>query len=152
MGSPIDLTGQRFGAMIAMRLVSRGRQHSYWQCRCDCGQRSVVTLNNLRRGNTTSCGCLGSRSTIAARTTTHGASIGKWRTNKSAPGYASWCRMRSFARGKGISVAPEWTDFANFVRDLGRPPDVGWLKRLDRTKGYGPTNCCWRQGHARHSS
>jgi hypothetical protein len=49
----IDLTGQRFGRLIAVKYVGKSK----WECRCDCGNMVTALSNNLRRGNTTSCGC-----------------------------------------------------------------------------------------------
>lgn len=57
----IDLTGQRFGRLIAIRQViytegiRKGR--GYWFCQCDCGKTTITSTNCLRRGHTTSCGC-----------------------------------------------------------------------------------------------
>lgn len=53
----VDLTGQRFGA-----LVVRGRSQSgKWQCKCDCGAALERALSALREGEREgarqSCGC-----------------------------------------------------------------------------------------------
>jgi 5-methylcytosine-specific restriction endonuclease McrA len=42
-----------------------------WRCACDCGTAAIVTGGNLRRGNTSSCGCF-QREDSARRFTTHG--------------------------------------------------------------------------------
>lgn len=61
MGALIDLTGKRFGRLVVLRLEgTRGNKHgtnAVWRCRCDCGGETVAYSINLRRGNTTSCGC-----------------------------------------------------------------------------------------------
>ena len=59
MSVPIDLTGQRFGRLVALR-QSPERRHGRlaWVCRCDCGSNAIVTGLSLRHGNTKSCGCL----------------------------------------------------------------------------------------------
>ena len=60
MGRKIDLTGQRFGRLVAIR-DSEKRTNSkrvIWECKCDCGGISFVKLGSLRSGNTKSCGCL----------------------------------------------------------------------------------------------
>ena len=48
-----DLTGQRFGRLIAVEYVGNSR----WRCKCDCGNGTIVLSGNLIRGHTTSCGC-----------------------------------------------------------------------------------------------
>lgn len=59
MGQQIDLTGQRFGRLTAIRYLKprQGERLGRWECRCDCGQEALCTSGNLRRGNSTSCGC-----------------------------------------------------------------------------------------------
>ena len=61
-GSPLDITGERFGFLVAIeRFVyrePRGATVSYWRCRCDCGEETETALGNLRAGQVLSCGCL----------------------------------------------------------------------------------------------
>lgn len=62
---PIDITGQRFGKLVAIRRVDdyispSGNHSSKWECKCDCGTIKEFHLNSLRRGLTNSCGCIGS--------------------------------------------------------------------------------------------
>lgn len=54
-----DLSGQRFGRLVAMEPVKeRGRDNSVrWLCRCDCGSYTVVSSGRLLAGHTESCGC-----------------------------------------------------------------------------------------------
>lgn len=55
-----DLSGQRFGRLVAVRMT--GEQNSrgdvLWQCICDCERTCVVSSHALLSGNTGSCGCL----------------------------------------------------------------------------------------------
>jgi hypothetical protein len=57
----VDRTGQRYGALVAVDLAEprfyNGRPHTYWLCRCDCGNETTVNASSLRRGATQSCGC-----------------------------------------------------------------------------------------------
>lgn len=48
-----DLTGQRFGKLIALSYVGNQK----WKCRCDCGNETIVFTSNLTRSHTISCGC-----------------------------------------------------------------------------------------------
>lgn len=57
----LDLTGQRFGQLVALKLEYRENGQSYWRCKCDCGKETVVWLGALRTGKTKSCGCLGKK-------------------------------------------------------------------------------------------
>lgn len=55
----IDLTGQRFGKLVALKPKYSGEknQHTKWVCQCDCGNLLEVDMGNLRAGRTQSCGC-----------------------------------------------------------------------------------------------
>lgn len=50
----IDLTGQKFERLTAVKLIGKG----FWECQCDCGKTVRVRGKDLRTGNTKSCGCL----------------------------------------------------------------------------------------------
>ena len=58
MPKRLEISGQRFGSLVA---VARGGQDAHkrwlWKCRCDCGQIATISQNNLRTGNSQSCGC-----------------------------------------------------------------------------------------------
>lgn len=56
----IDLTGKRFGALVAQRPVPSSETNDHrpgWLVLCDCGKSKVVNASHLRRGLITSCGC-----------------------------------------------------------------------------------------------
>ena len=55
----IDLTGQVFGKLTALRRVGMNkRRETLWLCKCSCGKEATVTIQRLRDGTTKSCGCL----------------------------------------------------------------------------------------------
>lgn len=55
-----DLTGQRFGRLLALEPTDMRRQASVvWKCQCDCGNTHYVASRSLLGGSTTSCGCFG---------------------------------------------------------------------------------------------
>lgn len=57
----IEITGKRFGKLVALKKVgySVGKSpKQLWECRCDCGNVVVVRKSALFRGHTRSCGCL----------------------------------------------------------------------------------------------
>ena len=54
-----DLTGQRFGRLVAVRATDERRNNKVvWECKCDCGNTVNVIGTLLRNGKTSSCGCL----------------------------------------------------------------------------------------------
>lgn len=54
-----DITGQRFGRLVALERLNKKRGSSFlWRCQCDCGKTVETSANSLLSGNTRSCGCL----------------------------------------------------------------------------------------------
>lgn len=62
----IDLTGQRYGMLTVIRDLGTINNTHYWECKCDCGNITRVSVADLRRDlygdktrhGTYSCGCL----------------------------------------------------------------------------------------------
>ena len=59
----IDLTGQRFGKLIALYPIysKDNNKHTIWHCKCDCGNECNIDMGNLRSGKSQSCGCTQSK-------------------------------------------------------------------------------------------
>ncbi len=62
MPTKVDLTGKRFGKLVALYEVDKhesknGNKRITWHCKCDCGNETDVMALNLTRNHTTSCGC-----------------------------------------------------------------------------------------------
>lgn len=57
MPKALDLTGQKFGKLTALRRLPNQGRRTIWECQCDCGNIIPVRAENLRSGHTTSCGC-----------------------------------------------------------------------------------------------
>ena len=54
----MNLTGQRFGRLVAMRPKGTDAQACLlWRCACDCGRTITVRGRWLRLGLRKSCGC-----------------------------------------------------------------------------------------------
>ena len=60
-GKKEDLSGKRFNFFTVIKQVKKPPNvtcnHSFWLCRCDCGNEKVVDACALKSGNTKSCGC-----------------------------------------------------------------------------------------------
>ena len=57
-----DWVGKRYGRLVVREILPTAHYRGkYLQtrvlCECDCGGTAVVYVNNLRSGNTRSCGC-----------------------------------------------------------------------------------------------
>lgn len=57
MPNPIDLTGLRFGKLVAISKDAPRKKVTYWKLQCDCGNETIVSYGNIVKGHTTSCGC-----------------------------------------------------------------------------------------------
>lgn len=137
-----DLTGQRFGKLYVESFCEVRSRKAYWNVVCDCGNRKVVSGNNLVNHATKSCGC------VKGGNHTHGES--KTRL------YGIWAGMhqrcenenrRDYAKygGSGISVCDEWTEYSAFAEwaKANGYDDSKSIDRIDPNLGYFPGNCRW---------
>lgn len=58
----IDLTGVTFGRLTVIKrqdsIKNAGKSRTRWECICSCGQTKIALTENLKSGNTQSCGCI----------------------------------------------------------------------------------------------
>ena len=53
-----DLTGKRYGKLVAVKYIGRDQNSkSIWELKCDCGNTTTGTTKNLNYGHKNSCGC-----------------------------------------------------------------------------------------------
>jgi hypothetical protein len=69
MGQFKDLTGKRFGRLTVLERDITRNKKTYWKCRCNCKNKTTVSIEmySLRKGITTSCGCVHKEKTSRAR-------------------------------------------------------------------------------------
>ena len=138
----IDRTGQVFGKLTVVEQAGRDKlKKVLWRCKCECGNDTVVISGSLVTGNTTSCGCF-LKETITKHGGWKNASYNTWRAmmrrcykpqDKDYPRYG----------GVGVTVCPQWHEYARFVADMGEPAGDETLDRRDAYGDYTPENCRW---------
>jgi len=68
MRKRLELIGQKFGRLTVIKFSHIDKSgHTYWKCKCDCGNETIVQGSSLKNGNTKSCGCLYAESTVKNR-------------------------------------------------------------------------------------
>jgi len=54
-----DEIGKKYGRLLVVEYAGIDKYtHAQWKCICDCGDETIVSGTNLRKGGTKSCGCL----------------------------------------------------------------------------------------------
>lgn len=51
-----DISGHRFGSLIAIEYYGKKFGRSYWLCQCDCSTYKVIARPSLKTGKAKSCG------------------------------------------------------------------------------------------------
>ena len=153
MRKPKVIVGMRFGRLITDIETDRKYKNGarYWECICDCGNRTITTNHALKTGHTKSCGCL--RDELRNLTVTkHGHS----RDYRHTPEYSCWDNLKrrcfnpqhhSYHNygGRGISVCQEWNEsFMAFFNHIGpRPTSKHTIDRINNDGNYEPGNVRW---------
>lgn len=57
MPKALDLTGKRFGSLVALNKEPSQNGHTYWKFKCDCGKEKVIQTAHVTQGLTKTCGC-----------------------------------------------------------------------------------------------
>lgn len=152
-GEVLDIRGEKYGRLTAIRLVEKRKSGAMWEFKCFCGNTTIARLTHVRSGKIQSCGCLAIETSKDpknhTKSVTHGASNQSW--------YPNWISMTSRGKGKfnshqeayksvqGKLIEEDWlSDPWSFYNHIGdKPGDNYSIDRIDPTKGYVYGNVRW---------
>lgn len=149
---PQVLAGAKYGRLTTIER-NAGSGSARWSCICECGNLTSVLAEDLKTGNTKSCGCYKRDVTVKRNTeimTKHGLS--------EHPLYKIWNEMvrrchnpqstsYSYYGARGISVCEEWRDdvaaFINWAEKESNWKEGLTIERIDVNGNYEPSNVTW---------
>lgn len=140
MTKRVDLTGKEINGLIFLSYSHT--DHNYkacWNIKCYCGNTFVRRANDIKTGDTSSCGCLLPRHNLSGVPEYNIWNLIKARCyNINNPRYIDY-------GGRGITVCDTWlNDFTIFYRDMGpRPSSKHSIERKDNNGNYCKDNCIW---------
>ena len=147
----VDLTGRRFGRLVAVRPSHQVRSGEWkWVFKCDCGRERVERHWQLMKVKLPCCSACKKRPDVRS------LSMGKERAfvvkHKCKFTHRVWQKMKDrcqnpnhthYNRYGGRGILIEWDSFGSFFRDVGHRPVGKVLLRRDIDGNYNKNNCYW---------
>ena len=146
-----DILGEKFNRLTPIEELPKYKgNRTYYKCKCECGNETIVSRCNLVGNQVKSCGCLRKENT-SKMFSKHKYSSEKlykvWKSMKKRC-YNKNCKDYKYYGQLGIIVCEEWKDYLNFrnwAYTNGYSESITYNdKTIDRINPYGnyePQNC-----------
>jgi len=146
----IDITGNKYGRLTVIERAPNKKKKPMWNCLCECGNKITARSDQLKCGDTKSCGCF--RKEVYEQGNnrrSHGKT--NHRLYRIYRGMRNRCKLENHVAykhygGRGIKVCDEWLcDFKKFYDwsiNNGYSDNLS-IDRIDSNGNYKPTNCQW---------
>lgn len=134
--------GEVFGRLTVVGFIPSGKNMKL-RCRCECGGECTPQRGSLLRGASQSCGCLARERRNAANTTHGGTGRQEFRIFQGMKARCNSPKNKAYPNYGGRGIRVLYTDFAEFIADVGPRPPGGCVERKDTNGHYEPGNCEW---------
>ena len=135
----------KYNKLELIKEVKVINKHSYWLCKCECGNEKIIRLDSVKSGKTQSCGCIRKDRAFKVH--------GKSRTKLYHIYYGM--KQRCYNKNdkaykhyglRNIKIDERWlSDFQNFYNwsiENGYKEGLS-IDRINVNGNYEPSNCRW---------